>query len=162
MAATPGSSRARSACPGRVLRRLRWFALCAFLPATAPAMELAQQDYMLQCQGCHLADGSGAPGKVPNLRGFLGNFLHVPGGREFMIQVPGAAHSPLDDARLAAVMNWILENFSREQLPADHKPFTAQEVGRLRADSLLDVNSRRAELLRAIEAELGVTETAGS
>lgn len=125
-------------------------------------MELAQQDYMLQCQGCHLADGSGAPGSVPRMTGFLGNFLHVPGGREFMVQVPGAANSVLDDTRLAAVMNWILENFTRAQLPAGHAPFTAEEVGRLRADALLDVNSRRAELLRAIEETLGVTESAGS
>lgn len=125
-------------------------------------MEQAQQDYILQCQGCHLADGAGAPGKVPNLNGFLGYFLHVPGGREFMLQVPGVAHTPLDDARLAAVMNWVLENFSKSQLPAGHAPFTAEEVGRLRADSLLDVNTRRAELLRAIEEKLGVRESVGS
>lgn len=128
-------------------------------PPVVVAQELVQQDYMLHCQGCHLDDGTGAPGKVPNLKGFLGNFLHVPGGREFMIQVPGVSHSVLDNDRLAAVMNWVLANFSPEQIPADHKPFTAEEVGRLRVDSLLDVSGRRADLLRAIEKELGVTET---
>ncbi len=148
-------------------RPMRMFSLlCAVLFALAapgvPALELAQQDYMLQCQGCHLADGTGAEGRVPSFRGFLGNFLHVPGGREFIVQVPGAAHSPLDDARLAAVMNWMLENFSKAQIPPGHNSFSAEEVGRLRADSLLDVNTRRAELLRAIEEKLGVTETAGS
>jgi mono/diheme cytochrome c family protein len=126
--------------------------------AAVVGADLARQDYILNCQGCHLADGSGAPGKVPRMNGFLGYFLHVPGGREFIVQVPGAAHSPLDDARLAAVVNWVLEKFSRAQLPADHRPYTAEEVGRLRADSLLDVNSRRAELLRAITELLGVTE----
>ena len=128
----------------------------------AAGMDPSRQDYILNCQGCHLADGSGAPGKVPRLKDFLGNFLHVPGGREYMIQVPGVAHSVLDDARLAGVMNWVLNNFSAAQIPADHKPFTAQEVGVLRANGLLDVNGRRAELLRAIEAKLGVTEAAGS
>ena len=39
-------------------------------------------DYMLQCQGCHRADGSGSPGAVPDLRGSLARFLTVPGGRE--------------------------------------------------------------------------------
>lgn len=141
--------------------------LCGALVALAapgvPALELAQQDYVLHCQGCHLADGSGAPGKVPNMKGFLGYFLHVTGGREFIVQVPGAAHSPLDDSRLAAVMNWMLENFSKVQIPAGHKSFSAEEVGQLRADnSLLDVNTRRAELLRGIEEKLGVTEAAGS
>jgi len=120
------------------------------------AADLARQDYILNCQGCHLADGSGAPGKVPNLKGFLGNFLHVPGGREYMIQVPGVAHSVLDNGRLAAVMNWVLENFSRDQVPPDHVPFNADEIGRLRADGLLDVNTRRAELLATIEKKLGV------
>jgi hypothetical protein len=124
----------------------------------ASGLDLPRQDFILNCQGCHLADGSGAPGKVPNLNGFLGNFLHVPGGREFMIQVPGVAHSVLDDVRVAAVMNWVLENFSKAQIPADHKPFTAEEVGRLRANSLLDVNGRRAELLAVMKEQLGVTE----
>lgn len=144
------------------LRRHAAAALCLLLGHAAPAMELAQQDYILHCQGCHLADGGGAPGKVPSFRDFLGYFLHVPGGREFLVRVPGVAHTPLDDARTAAVMNWVLDNFSRGQLPADHRPFTAEEVGHLRADALLDVNARRAELLRAIEEKLGVTESAGS
>jgi hypothetical protein len=58
-------------------------------------------DYMLQCQGCHLADGSGAPGAVPDLRGSLGRFLGVPGGREYLVRVPGAAQSspPTSDSR---------------------------------------------------------------
>ncbi len=125
----------------------------------AAALDLPQQDYILNCQGCHLSDGSGAPGKVPNLKGFLGNFLHVPGGREYLIQVPGVAHSVLDDWRLAAVMNWVLENFSREQIPADNVPYSAGEVGSLRKNALLDVNGRRAELLRDIEDDLGVTDS---
>ena len=29
----------------------------------------AQVNYMLHCQGCHLADGAGMEGKVPALRG---------------------------------------------------------------------------------------------
>jgi hypothetical protein len=99
---------------------------------------------------------------VPRLSGFLGNFLHVTGGREYIVQVPGVAHSVLDDTRLAAVINWVLENFSRAQLPPDFAPYTAEEVGRLRTGSLLDVNARRAELLRAIADALGVQEAPGA
>ena len=128
----------------------------------AAAADLARQDYILNCQGCHLADGSGAPGKVPRLTGFIGNFLKVPGGREYLIQVPGAAHSVLDDGRLAGVMNWVLENFSRAQLPADYVPYSSVEVGALRKDALLDPGARRGKLLREIETRLGVKESAGS
>jgi len=137
--------------------------VCILLTWTAHAdTNLARQDYILNCQGCHLADGSGAPGKVPNLNGFLGNFLHVPGGREYLIQVPGAAHSVLNDDRLAAVMNWMLENFSRAQLPDDYVPYSGEEVGALRKNALLDPGARRGELLHEIETLLGVRESAGS
>ena len=61
----------------------------------------ARINYMLNCQGCHTPDGSGAPGKVPSLKNFMGNFVQVEGGREFLIQVPGAAQSTLSDAELA-------------------------------------------------------------
>jgi len=136
-------------------------ALLMLSPPTIAA-DLARQDYILNCQGCHLADGGGAPGKVPRLHGFLGNFLHVPGGREYIIQVPGVAHSVLDDSRIAGVMNWVLANFSQAQLPADFVPYSGAEVGALRKGALLDPGARRGELLREIETQLGVRETAGS
>jgi hypothetical protein len=111
-------------------------------------------DYMLQCQGCHLADGSGAPGTVPHLNGFVGRFLSVPGGREYLIRVPGASQSPLDDARLAAVLNWMLREFDPGALPADFVPFDAREVARVRRPPLSDVEGVRARLL----SQLGAAE----
>ena len=51
--------------------------------------------YMLHCQGCHLADGTGSPGEVPSLEK-VGRFLGTPGGRAYLVQVPGAALSPLE------------------------------------------------------------------
>ena len=59
--------------------------------------DLARQNYILNCQGCHLADGTGFRGKVPKMAGFVGYFLHVDGGREFIVQVPGAANAPISD-----------------------------------------------------------------
>ena len=78
---------------------------------------LARQNYILNCQGCHLPDGSGSKGNVPKMNDFVGYFLHVPGGREFIVQVPGAASAPISDQELADVMNWVLLNFSRKELP---------------------------------------------
>lgn len=117
----------------------------------------ARNNYMLHCQGCHTPDGQGAPGKVPSLKDFMGNFLQVEGGREFLIQVPGAAQSALSDNELAGVTNWMLLNFSTGQLPADFLPYSAREVNGLRENVLIDVAGVRANLLdRMLEA--GLTE----
>jgi mono/diheme cytochrome c family protein len=108
--------------------------------------------YMLHCQGCHLADGSGAPGAVPDLRGSLGRFLAVPGGRAYLVQVPGSAQSPLSDAELAAVLNWMVRRFGPADAAAALVPYDGAEVGRLRAAPLVDVEGARATLLRKLEA----------
>lgn len=120
--------------------------------------KLARQNYMLNCQGCHLPDGSGSKDVVPNMNGFVANFLHVPGGREFIVQVPGSASAPISDEELAGVMNWLLVNFSKDELPEDFKPYTAAEVGELRKDPLVDVNTIRPKLIEDIEKTLGVKE----
>lgn len=119
---------------------------------------LARQNYMLNCQGCHLPDGSGSPGNVPKLNDFVGYFLHVPGGREFIAQVPGVANAPISDAELAGVMNWMLLNFSAKELPTPFKPYSADEIGELRKAPLVEVDRRRGELLTRLRDKLGVTE----
>ena len=106
-------------------------------------------NYMLHCMGCHLDDGRGHPGTVPDLRGTVGKFLHSERGREYVIRVPGVAQSALPDDELAAVVNWMLDAFSAAELPADFRPYTAAEVGRLRADKLTEVTRTREALLRA-------------
>jgi cytochrome c553 len=133
-------------------------ALAALSTCLAPALghaapvEQVRADYMLACQGCHLDDGRGFPARgVPKLTGYLGNFLKVPGGREFLVQVPGAAQSDLSDARLAALLNWMVRNFSPQQVPDDFVAYGAAEVGRLRAHPLVAVAATRADLVRRIE-----------
>ena len=109
-------------------------------------------EYALNCQGCHRADGAGTPGSVPPLVGSVARFLAAPGGREYLVQVPGVAQAPLDDATLAAVMNWMLKRFDEAHLPADFVPYSGPEIGRLRGSPLTDVEGLRGRLLRAIEA----------
>jgi hypothetical protein len=75
----------------------------------------------------------------------------VPGGREYLVQVPGAAQSELTDERLAEVLNWILRSFSAAELPPDFIPYTAPEVARLRRSPLVEVIPARGDLLRRIE-----------
>jgi len=115
-------------------------------PATAvsgPAL-----DYTLECAGCHRADGTGTPGSVPALRDSVARFLAVAGGREYLARVPGAAQAPLDDAALAAVLNWMLDHFDAADVPAGFAPYTAAEVGPLRAHPLVDVEGTRKQLLQ--------------
>ena len=116
------------------------------------ATDAVQFDYMMNCQGCHLPDGQGFPRRnVPNLSGHLGKFLHVTGGREFLVQVPGSAQSDLDDERLTAVINWMLVTFSANELPEDFQPYTVSEVNALRRTPLVDVKSTRAVLMKRIQ-----------
>jgi hypothetical protein len=118
------------------------------------ATEPRQFDYMLNCQGCHLPDGSGNPERnVPAFPGQLGAFLSVPGGREYLVQVPGSALSGLSDERLAGVLNWMLETFSAAQLPADFKPYTREEVGDWRRAVPADVEQVRNELIERISQQ---------
>lgn len=109
-------------------------------------------DYMLHCQGCHQAGGVGLPGAVPQLKDSVARFASIPGGREYLSRVPGVAQSQLDDAAIAALLNWLLPYFDQAHLPADFAPFTAAEVGPLRKKPLVGASSVRASLLATAAA----------
>lgn len=118
------------------------------------ATEQRQLDYMLNCQGCHLPDGSGNPQRgVPAFPGQLGKFLSVPGGREYLIQVPGSALSGLSDGALADVLNWMLTRFSPAEMPAEFKPYSASEVRHWRVVIPADVKQVREDLVRRISRQ---------
>jgi mono/diheme cytochrome c family protein len=119
--------------------------LAAAAHAAAPAV-----DYAVHCQGCHLADGSGTPGRVPGLAGTVGRFARLPAGRAYLVRVPGVAQSPLGDAELAALLNWTLARFDAEGLPPGFAPYTAAEVASLRRAPLTDVDGERRRLLEAL------------
>lgn len=118
-----------------------------YLNAQAADSYSPHTNYILMCQGCHLADGAGTPKKVPALKNEMGRFLQVAGGREYLIQVPGTAQSPLTDKEVAAVLNWILHNFSSTELPADFTPYTAVEVARYRNEPLANAGEVRTGLI---------------
>ena len=104
-------------------------------------------NYVLRCQGCHLPDAMGMKGKVPRMNGFVGYFLHSDDGRRFIVQVPGVATASLPDNELSELMNWVMHEFSREQMPGDFAPFTAEEVAHLRKHPETDPLKRRGEIL---------------
>ena len=111
----------------------------------------ARIDYMLKCQGCHRPDGSGDDVSNPPMNGKVAKFLQVPGGRAFLARVPGVATVDLDDARLADVLNWTLYRFDRANLPADFKPYSPHEIGRLRKTPL---RTERATMRAALVSKM--------
>ena len=115
----------------------------------SPVIAIADpsNDYILHCRGCHGPEGAGVPGNVPSLRGQMGRFLRVEGGREFLVQVPGAAQSELNNARLAALLNWMLIQFSPDETAAGFQHSTEDEIARLR-HPLADVESVRRRLVQ--------------
>lgn len=115
-----------------------------------PDPAYAHSQYMLHCQGCHLPNGTGYVGHIPSLVDFLGYFLTIDGGREFLVQVPGSSSAPMDDETLAQVLNWMLVTYSKKQLPKDYQPYTAGEVAELRQHPLLEVEQYRAKLLKQL------------
>jgi len=118
-------------------------------PAGVSNPQRAWQNWTLNCQGCHRPDGSGSEGTAPSLAGTVSKFLNVPGGRDYLGRVPGVATSPLGNADLAELMNWMFWRFDKEHMPADYVPFTAEEIGRLRTSPLrLEANQMRVELLK--------------
>jgi mono/diheme cytochrome c family protein len=118
-------------------------AVCASAALPARAFGPAT-NYAIHCQGCHLEDGSGMPDKVPALDGALARLAATPEGRAYLVRVPGVANAPLGDAELAALLEWTLRRFAGAAAP-----FTAAEIGALRAAPLADVAGARARLLGA-------------
>ena len=125
---------------------------CAVLTITAATGAARQRDdpeflYELHCSGCHKRDGSGQGTFIPRLQGQVAQFLHRPGGREFLIQVPGVSQSMLSDKQVAQVTNWALVRFDSENMPVNFEPITEKEVAALRQKPLSDASRVRAKVL---------------
>jgi hypothetical protein len=137
--------------------------LCSFAslaadtqPAGVDDPQRAWQHWTLNCQGCHRPDGTGSVGTAPSIAGTVARFLSVPGGREYLGRVPGVSTSPLSDADLSELMNWMLWRFDKEHLPPNFQPFTAAEIGLLRASPLrLEASQIRADLLKKADESAG-------
>ena len=118
-------------------------------PAGVENPQRAWQHWTLNCQGCHRPDGTGSAGTTPSLKDTVGRFLSVPGGREYLGRVPGVATSPLSNADLSELMNWMLWRFDKEHVPANFQPYTAAEIGHLRSAPLrLEASQVRADLIK--------------
>lgn len=137
-----------SAGDQRGARRALGFAVAALLGGGAAyAAPPPAQDYALECRGCHGARGEGSAGGVPSLAQ-AARFLATPRGRAYLVRVPGVAGSELSDARLAALLSWVLRELASDPpAPAGFAPFSPAEVARERARKLLDPRAEREAIL---------------
>jgi mono/diheme cytochrome c family protein len=133
------------------LLSVAWAPLTLTLAPARAAAQTPHVNYMVECQGCHLPDGRGKPGAVPRLDGHVARFLSVPGGRAYLVQVPGSALSPLSDEALAGVLNWIVTTFGPAEIARAHPAYDATEIARLRKSPLVDVEETRRALIERIE-----------
>ncbi len=125
------------------------------IPRVAPV----EEDYARNCQGCHGHEGFSVA-EVPRLEGRAGWFAHTAQGRAYLVQVPNVLQVHLSDERLAAMLNWMLSQFSADQLPRDFKPYSAPEVRELRTHRLDSVITRRRDVIDGL-VRAGVIPDAG-
>lgn len=124
------------------MNRVLTVAFVLLAASTASADGYEEHDYILNCSGCHRMDGTGS-NTVPSLHAMKG-LARKPGARAYWVQVPGAAQAPLTDARLAALMNWLVRRFTGTT-PTPR--YTAEEVRKLRSAPLRDPVTRRSQIV---------------
>jgi hypothetical protein len=123
--------------------RILWLLLLV----SAAAYSDPKTDYLLYCRGCHLADGSGVPPEVPTLINDVGKLLALPGGREYIARVPGVVQTDMNDAQLAAVLNWVVTEFNSQTTPTSFAPYTAEFITSVRDNVLINPLKHRADLV---------------
>jgi hypothetical protein len=97
-------------------------------------------------------DASGHPDKgVPSMRGALGHFMTLPEGRAFLVQVPGVNNAGLTDPQIAALTNWMINQFSADTAPPGWLPYSADEVAAAKRARPVDVAKARAVLIDRLQ-----------
>lgn len=122
---------------------MRYLLLAGLLIASSPSLSTPESDYMIHCMGCHLASGQGKPPDVPAFDSTLARLAATSPGRAYLIGVPGASQSPLNNSELAAVLNWILKEYTG----AAFKPFDEIELQQYRDRVMTNPVAVRARLV---------------
>ncbi len=105
---------------------------------------------MLNCQGCHGAEGKVSAIDTPVLYDSVARFLSVEGGREYLLSVPGVVNAPINDVDKANLLTWIMRSLDPLHLPDDFKPFSAEEIKWGRENPLLTRAAQRREELQVL------------
>ena len=162
---------------------MKWLCVCLLAGCAAPpadhTAELSAPDYsagdFAVCAACHLDDGKGVPSVFPPLRSRSAGMAALDGGREYLITVvsfglmgtihadgqsyagvmPGHAGSMQADA-IAAALNYLVFKLNDESNAADNlKPFGAEEVSAVQADTASGNPMTAGQLRSALLARYG-------
>lgn len=102
---------------------------------TAP-LPVGQAKYYEGCGGCHGLNGVSAREQIPVLRSQVGLFLCSDEGRRYIVQLPNVSFAAMDDATLAATMNFVVFKLGGNSVPEGARPYSAKEIGVLRKTPL--------------------------
>lgn len=124
--------------------RLSRLTLLIAVVFSSPIKADPESHYLIHCMGCHLTDGQGQPPEVPAFGEDTLKMAMTPAGRAYLIQVPGSSQAPLTDAELAAVLNWLLDEFTSK---GKFDKLTPEEVSHYRKTTLTNPAEIRSKLL---------------
>lgn len=139
-----------------VVATLLFFSACGPLHADDMGKELmthAQSDYLESCGGCHGLQGISANGLVPMLRDRAGYWMCTTKGREYVVRLPNVAFAARTDEELADLLNFVVFSLGGSSASKVAKPYTAEEVGRLRSGAsplITGLRKARREVIAAM------------
>jgi hypothetical protein len=117
----------------------------------------ARSNYLERCGGCHGVRGQAFTATVPDLKGRAGWFLCAPAGRDYVGRLPNIVFSGLSDSELAELINYAVLDLGGDGAPKGAKPFTAEEVAKLRhrALTITDLQAYRARVVAGLIESCG-------
>lgn len=90
----------------------------ALTPGAGRADMAPRANYVLRCAGCHGMEGLGTEtGGIPGFPHSIATLAGDDTGRTYMLHVPGVVGASLDNAAIAAVLNYILERWGDAGAP---------------------------------------------
>lgn len=109
----------------------------------------ARSDYILHCSGCHTLTGEGTVnGGIPAFPDSIQHIAGLENGRTYMVHVPGVISNDMSDAEIAAVLNYILDQWGEGE-----RHFSADEVTARRAQEIGDVVVYRRRVVEELRAD---------
>jgi mono/diheme cytochrome c family protein len=125
---------------GAVLTVLTGIAVSAVVVDPSLKLGHAQGAYILGCGGCHGEDGRTNSRLVPDLRDLAGYYLRTQAGREYLVRLPNVSFYTANNEDLAQILNYVTFTLGKEGVPANARPYNAEEVARLRHAPLTEVS----------------------
>lgn len=116
------------------------------MPVSAAEIGHARADYILRCSGCHGLNGNGTvEGGIPAFPNSVSHIAGIDIGRTYILHVPGVISTDMTDARIADVLNYIVDKWGDGDTH-----FSAGEVTRRRAIPVGDVVALRRKVVEEL------------